>query len=135
MKCKSCGANITNDHCEYCGQDAELYCKSCGEPLDKDWTMCPECGLLLKETNGSTSQYNRYKERVIVKKQYYNDSSMKNKWIAIALCAFFGYLGAHKFYEGKTGMGILYIFTCGLFFIGVIIDIINLISNPEYYNV
>jgi len=35
----------------------------------------------------------------------------------------------------SLGMGVLYLFTCGLFFIGVIIDIINLISKPEYYKV
>ena len=25
----------------------------------------------------------------------------KNKWVSFFLCLFFGYLGIHKFYEGK----------------------------------
>lgn len=49
---------------------------------------------------------------------------LKNKWIKFILCLFFGYLGAHKFYEGKVGLGILYLLTCGLFGIGWFVDLI-----------
>lgn len=58
----------------------------------------------------------------------------RNKWVAFALCLFLGFLGAHKFYEGKVGMGILYVFTCGLLGIGWAIDTIGLLfkSNPYY---
>ena len=59
----------------------------------------------------------------------------KNKWIALALCFFLGYIGAHKFYEGKIGLGILYLFTGGLFFIGVVIDFISLLTKPNPYYV
>lgn len=45
----------------------------------------------------------------------------------VLLCFFLGGLGAHKFYRGKIGMGILYIFTGGLFGIGVLIDFFKLI--------
>ena len=38
------------------------------------------------------------------------------------LCLFGGYLGLHKFAEKKTGLGVLYLFTCGLFGIGWMID-------------
>ena len=57
----------------------------------------------------------------------------KNKWIALALCSLFGVLGIHKFYEGKTGMGILYIFTGGLCGFGIIIDFIVILFKPTYY--
>ena len=58
----------------------------------------------------------------------------KNKWVAVLLCWFLGGFGGHKFYEGKTGMGVLYIFTGGLFGIGVLIDFFTLLfkSNPYY---
>lgn len=59
----------------------------------------------------------------------------KNKWTAFFLCLFLGFLGAHKFYEGKAGMGILYIFTVGLFGIGVIIDLIKILTQPTTYYV
>ncbi|MBQ6165501.1 MAG: TM2 domain-containing protein [Clostridia bacterium] len=59
----------------------------------------------------------------------------KNKWVALILCIFLGFFGAHKFYEGKIGMGVLYIFTCGLFFVGVIIDAIAILTKPNPYYV
>jgi len=57
----------------------------------------------------------------------------KNKWVAFWLCFFFGILGIHKFYEGRVLLGILYIFTGGLFGIGVIIDLIILLFKPNPY--
>lgn len=58
---------------------------------------------------------------------------MKNKWVAFLLCFFLGVLGIHKFYEGKVGMGILYLFTFGLLGIGWVIDCIVLLFKPNPY--
>lgn len=44
----------------------------------------------------------------------------------LILCILLGYFGAHKFYEHKIGLGILYFFTLGLFGIGWIVDIVKL---------
>lgn len=57
----------------------------------------------------------------------------KNKWVSFFLCLFFGLIGAHKFYEGRILLGILYIFTAGLAGIGVIIDLIILFFKPNPY--
>lgn len=58
---------------------------------------------------------------------------MKSKWVAFWLCFFFGVLGIHKFYEGRVIFGILYLFTGGLFGIGVIVDLIILLLKPNPY--
>ncbi len=58
---------------------------------------------------------------------------MKNKWVALLLCVFAGFFGAHKFYEGKILMGVVYIFTGGLALIGVIIDFFALLFKPNPY--
>jgi len=42
----------------------------------------------------------------------------------------FGFMGAHRFYYGKTKTGILYFCTLGLFFIGWIVDVF-LIPNMQ----
>lgn len=57
----------------------------------------------------------------------------KNKWIAFFLCLFLGAIGAHRFYEGKIGTGILYLFTLGLCGIGVLIDLIIILCKPNPY--
>ena len=57
----------------------------------------------------------------------------KNKWVAFFLCLFLGVLGIHKFYEGKVLLGIVYLFTVGLFGVGVIIDLIVLFFKPNPY--
>lgn len=58
---------------------------------------------------------------------------MKSKWVSLFLCFFFGVLGAHKFYEGRILLGVLYVVTVGLFGIGVIIDLIVLLFKPNPY--
>lgn len=59
----------------------------------------------------------------------------KNKWTSWILCLFLGFFGAHKFYEGKTGEGLLYLFTLGLCGIGWIIDTVILLFKPNPYMV
>lgn len=59
----------------------------------------------------------------------------KNKWVALLLCVFLGFFGAHKFYEGKIGTGILYLLTLGIFGIGWFIDIIAILFKPVIYYV
>ena len=46
--------------------------------------------------------------------------------VALLLCLF---LGGHRFYAGKTGSGILYILTAGVFGIGVLVDLIKIITG------
>lgn len=50
----------------------------------------------------------------------------KNNIISLLLCIFGGCFGLHYFYNKKIGMGVLYLFTAGLFGIGWVIDIIRL---------
>ncbi|NLH95893.1 MAG: TM2 domain-containing protein [Clostridiaceae bacterium] len=48
----------------------------------------------------------------------------KSKVVAALLCFFLGGFGVHRFYVGKVGTGILWLFTAGLLGIGAIIDFI-----------
>ena len=53
----------------------------------------------------------------------------KDKTVALLLCVFLGYFGVHHFYAGRYGMGLLYLFTCGLCGIGWMVDIIMILTG------
>ena len=59
---------------------------------------------------------------------------MKSKFVAYILWLFLGLIGAHKFYVGKAGMGILYILTAGLFGVGLFIDLFTLGTQVDVAN-
>ncbi|NNE35167.1 MAG: NINE protein [Rhodothermales bacterium] len=61
---------------------------------------------------------------------------MKDKAVAY-LCwcaAFFGVCGLQRFYVGKNGTGLLWLFTFGLLGIGQLIDLFTLGGQVENYN-
>ena len=53
--------------------------------------------------------------------------SRYSRMVALLLCIFFGGLGIHRFYVGKIGTGVLWIFTGGCFGIGYLVDLILII--------
>ncbi len=54
--------------------------------------------------------------------------------LVLALIGLFGIAGIHRFFVGHIGMGILYILTAGLCFIGTIVDMINYKNFAFEYN-
>ena len=55
-------------------------------------------------------------------------SSSQQDWlVALLLCFFIGVLGAHRFYVGKIGTGLLMVFTLGGLGIWTFIDLILII--------
>lgn len=98
-KCPVCGAPLENNTCEYCGY------------VEQNDTLQPQ---------------------VVINNQIQSNIppiSSKKKITALLLCIFLGFFGIHRFYVGKIGTGILYLFTYGIFLIGWIIDIIKICNN------
>ena len=54
--------------------------------------------------------------------------------IAYLFLIFLGAIGAHQFYLGKTGRGLLYLFTLGILGVGIIIDLFTLPSQTRAVN-
>lgn len=112
------------------------YCEHCGNEIYADAVICPKCGAQIDELKTSNDKAN---PQIVINNNQVNNVTRGNKecdkWVALLLCVFLGFLGAHKFYEGKAGLGILYILTAGLFCIGWIIDIIVILCKPNPYYV
>lgn len=122
--------------------DVCRHCKHCGKAIPKNAVICTFCGrqvedlqganqppqiVINNDNNNANTNVNRNTNTAVPQ------GTPKNKWVAFFLCLFFGCFGAHKFYEGKIGTGILYLFTAGLFGIGWLIDCISLLFKPNPY--
>ena len=147
MFCQSCGKQIPDGSavCPECGArlSNQKFCKHCGQSIDLDCVICPKCGKQVEELKGAAQP------NIVINNSNANTNTnvnvnrngggqygrSRNKWVAFFLCLFLGMIGAHKFYDGKTGMGILYLFTGGLFGIGWIIDIVVYLFKPNPYYV
>ncbi|MCL2201347.1 MAG: TM2 domain-containing protein [Oscillospiraceae bacterium] len=137
-----------------------LICSTCGARLqvdtDNSITKCCFCDtkFLLKQTSekvyesqpiestGVTDDFVPVAQalpqtppNISVTSESQRRENPKSKWAAFLLCLLLGWLGAHKFYEGKILMGIIYLFTAGLFFIGWIVDLIIILRKPDPYYV
>ena len=114
MKCENCGAESTDKFCPYCGSEMPY--------------SGPNTVIINNYYNGDSnkSEDDTFRRSSTKKRVYY---SSKRKSVALLLCIFLGIVGAHYFYVGKVGKGILFLFTGGLFGIGWIVDICIILSG------
>ena len=120
------------------------FCKFCGKKIPFDAVVCTACGrqveLLQQAQSQPTVQQVIQPQTVFLQQEREvrfipKGGKAKNKWFAFVLCLFFGWAGAHKFYEGKFALGIAYLFTGGFFGFGWLIDLLKILfkSDETYY--
>lgn len=116
-------------------ESSTKFCKYCGGKIPADAVICTLCGRQVENTTAA-------QPNIVINNSNQNTNvngmmagRARSKWVALLLCLFLGFIGAHKFYEGKTGMGVLYLLTLGLCGIGVFIDFIALLFKPNPYYV
>ena len=90
----------------------EKYCLECAEPINVRAEICPKCGVRQQVVYGKSTERQEQEKRWIV---------------SLVLCWFFGFLGAHRFYTGHTGIGIVQLLTLGGCGIWWLIDFIILL--------
>ena len=139
IKCPECGKEISDNatNCPNCGYSFKnsKFCKFCGEKIDKSCIICPKCGRQVEDLSSDKSVIINNNVSANNSSNTQTNGKEKNKWVAFVLCLFLGIIGAHKFYEGKIPMGVLYLFTFGLFGVGIIVDLILILLKPNPYYV
>lgn len=69
----------------------EQYCRSCGAIIKREAEICPECGVRNRPPPGRAG------------------GGSPDRVTAGVLAILLGWVGAHKFYLGETGLGLLYL--------------------------
>lgn len=119
------------------------YCSECGYSIKKNQKSCSGCGKLLSEPEPTPEKqvHNTYQH--VTNVNVTTRRGPYNKVVSLLLLFFVGYIGAHKFYEGKTSVGVLYIFLIAFSWLivpgiilgfALLLDFISLLFKPfEYY--
>lgn len=113
MECPNCGAELNYVEtssfvaCDYCG--SKLHIEHDNRPTLNQTVQEPQP---VKVTNGSAKAVSR---------------KTNPTFVYMLITIFLGLLGVHRFMRGEVGMGLLYLFTGGLFGFGWIYDSIKAI--------
>jgi ribosomal protein L37E len=88
-----------------------VHCRGCGKQIHESAPTCPHCGA----------------PQAAVQSAHSAAASDKKKISAALLCWFLGVFGAHRFYVGKVGTGLIQLFTLGGLGIWAFIDLVMIL--------
>lgn len=109
-------------------------CPACNKSIARDSTLCPHCGATIADAaptqrlshspfevtllQGMTDH-----QRLLFQQQM--AAARKSEGAALALTLLLGSVGAHRFYLGEFGLGVLYLLFCWTF-VPLIISVVEL---------
>lgn len=145
--CTHCRARLPYKamFCSECGTAADTaaggnvkYCTGCGGQIPSEAMFCSKCGKQTELTAAVQQPQPIIINNNIVQNMppvVIQGGKQKSKWLSFILCFFFGIWGVHRFYEGKIGTGLLWLFTAGMFGIGWLVDLIIILTKSDPYYV
>jgi len=112
----------SHSKCEVCGT---AFCEGCLVNVSGRWFCKQHVADLIKNNHRPPRYSHHYHSHY----NYSDHYPYRSRIIALFLCIFLGPVGVHRFYAGKVGTGLLYLFTGGLFAIGWLFDILRIVSG------
>ncbi len=133
FRCKNCGSNKCDRlnertfKCIYCGNIEEIISESIQKSKEEKIEKPEELNQNFNKTTQEDIEIKRVphkeeNEEILTKHKTKDSSKFLSSFLKLVVCVIFGYLGVHRFIEGKIGTGIIYLFTFGLFCVGWAID-------------
>ena len=126
-RCAICGAPLTGSVCSYCGTPVQNSRKTAGN--NPYGNTAYNRGTGSERGMGETRFDQRTRRTEPAAASCRRAVSTRNKWVALVLCLTVGWLGIHRFYVGKIGTGILFWVTKGFYGVGVLIDLILILTD------
>lgn len=100
-----------------------VFCVTCGAEMDRGDIYCHGCG-------GDSRVAPKEPPPRLVDP----NPSPYNRLAALLLCVLFGFFGLHRFYVGKVGTGVIWLFTLGFLGVGQVYDLV-LIATGEFRDI
>lgn len=103
-----------------------MFCNHCGKQIPDNSSVCSFCGTPITQAAPQVMFVN---QSMPVTSSNIPAVSDKEWLTALLLEIFLGSFGIHRFYVGKGGTGILWLFSFGLFGIGWLVDLIMIVTG------
>lgn len=131
MKCSGCGAQLSEGarFCSYCGTEAAASSLSSFSAEKAAAAAVQHIHIHHHHYEDEPQVIEKVVEQVVYERPV---CSPRNRVVLLVLYFMLGVFGAHKFYAGRMGMGFLYLFTGGIFGIGLFCDFFSiLLGTPK----